>query len=89
MAAALTGATALKLALLAALDHYGVTWHSLGFLVGKGLIDPGWTPAGFYQVADDLAAEGLVAARYSRDRQQMMYRITLAGQSRLRHERPA
>ena len=68
--------------LLSALNVYW-TWHSLGFLAGRRLIPPDWSAADFYQAADDLAAQGLVSARYSHDRNQMMYRITLAGQARL------
>ena len=69
-------------ALLSALNVYW-TWHSPGFLAGKGLIPPDWAADDFRRTAESLEAAGQVTMRFSPDRNLMMYRITLAGQARL------
>jgi len=72
------------LVLLQALNEHQ-TWHTPGFLAGKALIPADW-PSGYVnKLALELEHDGLAETRYSASRGQLMYKITLTGQERLRH----
>ena len=71
-----------ELALLRALDVYG-THHSVGWLVGHGLIDANWGPDDVIRHLDALAQAGYAERRWSDTRRIPMYKITEEGVLRL------